>query len=254
MCLALGISIKVWPAFFLPYLVVRREWKAVGWTVVLVLLFALLPSVYFGFSENLDLLGQWFGQEFRTQLSESEIWFPNQSLRGTLMRYLTVIDYSQVPDSNYAAVNVASLDPAVVRALWLMLSGTIYAGFLLVAQRRRDTDGWMDHALAFSLLPLLEPFTQKYAMAILLWPAIAAALLLTQSRLRLLVYAATIFALIQPLTPGATAQRFMQVLGFDFMATLLLAIALTVACMTKIGSDITVHPAGAFDKAPDLRQ
>ncbi len=33
--LALAISIKVWPLYFLPYLAVRREWKVVGWTLAL---------------------------------------------------------------------------------------------------------------------------------------------------------------------------------------------------------------------------
>src|SRR5262245_57249637 len=31
--LALAISIKVWPLYFVPYLAVRREWKVVGWTL-----------------------------------------------------------------------------------------------------------------------------------------------------------------------------------------------------------------------------
>jgi len=173
--LALAISIKVWPLFFVPYLAVRREWKVVGYTMALVLLLAILPSVYFGFSGNLNLLAQWFAQESHTQLGESEIWFPNQSLRGVMMRYLTVIDYSQVPDSNYAQVNLASLNPEAVRRAWMVLAGTAYAAFLLMAYRRRNGDGWLDHALAFCLLAILEPFTQKYALAVLLWPAAAAA-------------------------------------------------------------------------------
>ena len=37
---------------------------------------------------------------------------PNQSLRGVLMRYFTVIDYSRVPDSNYPQVNIAAFDPS----------------------------------------------------------------------------------------------------------------------------------------------
>src|SRR5262249_54558764 len=142
----------------------------------------VLPSVYFGFRENTRLLGEWFTQEFQTQLSTNEIWFPNQSLRGVLMRYLTVIDYSLVPDSNYVQVNLASFDPATIRAVWLTLASGIYAGFLLLANRRRDSDGWVDLGLAFCLLPLLQPFTQKYALAVLLWPAMVAAGLIKDNR------------------------------------------------------------------------
>jgi len=233
--LGLAVSIKVWPLFFLPYLAVRRDVKAVAGTVVVVLLLAMLPSLYFGVYGNVRLLGEWFAQETHTQLSENEIWFPNQSLRGVLMRYLTVIDYSQVPDSNYAQVNVAALDPSVVRRLWMFLAAGAYAGFLFLAGRRRETDGWTNHGLAFCLLALLEPFTQKYALVVLLLPAVVAGSRLVKRPFLVLLYAATALVLIQPLTPGASAQRFLQVLGFDFAATLLLTIAFSLACFKPAG-------------------
>jgi hypothetical protein len=223
---ALGISIKVWPLFFLPYLAVRREWKPLAYTLGFVVLLTLLPSVYFGLSGNFGLLAQWFAQESHTQLSESEIWFPNQSLRGVLMRYLTVIDYSQAPDSNYPVINIAAMDPATVRFLWIALAGGIYIAFLFLANRRRESDGWLDHGLAFCLLALLEPFTQKYALVVLLWPAMVAAGLVKKLQPRILIYGAIVLVLIQPLAPGATAQRFLQTLGMDFAAALLLTIAL----------------------------
>jgi Glycosyltransferase family 87 len=227
--LGLAISIKVWPLFFLPYLAVRRDWKPIGCTLAFVAALALLPSFYFGVPGNLNLLAQWFAQESHTQLSESEIWFQNQSLRGVLMRYLTVIDYSHVPDSNYPQISIASLNPGTVRLLWLVIAGAIYSSFLVAAYRRKDDNGWLDPGLAFCLLALLEPFTQKYALALLLWPAIAAAGLMKKPQLRILVYSATVLVLIQPLAPGASAQRLLQVLGLDFAATLLLTITLFVA-------------------------
>jgi hypothetical protein len=231
--LALAISIKVWPAFFLPYLVVRRDWKPVLYTVGFVVILALLPAVYFGFSGNLNLLGQWFTQEAGIQAGDSEIWFPNQSLRGVLMRYLTFVDYSRVPDSNYALVNIAAVSPAVIRSLWMALAAAIYAAFLFIANRRRESNGWLDHGLAFCLLALLQPFTQKYALAVLLWPAVAAAGLLDRQPARVLIYCATIWALIQPLMPGAGAQRLLQVLGADFAMTALLGIAIATACVLE---------------------
>ena len=58
--LALAISIKVWPLFFVPYLLARRDWKVVSYALVFVVALTLLPSFYFGFQGNLNLLGQWF--------------------------------------------------------------------------------------------------------------------------------------------------------------------------------------------------
>jgi hypothetical protein len=40
--------------------------------------------------------------------------------------------------------------------------------------------------------------------------------------------------LIQPLAQGAAAQRFLQVLGMDFAATALLAIAIGIACVDEV--------------------
>jgi Glycosyltransferase family 87 len=227
-CLALAISIKVWPLFFLPYLAIRRDTKLVAYTLILVVALALLPSFYFGWNGNLHLLSQWFGQEFQTQWSQSEIWFPNESLRGVLMRYLTVVDYSQMPDSNYPQVNVVAWDPSLVRFLWIVLAGGIYAMFLFFANRRRASAGWMEHGLGFCLVGLLEPFTQKYALVILLWPALTSAGAMKDSKVRLLLYCAAAVALVQPLAPGAAAQRLLQVFGADFLAASLLTAGMLV--------------------------
>ena len=227
--LALAISIKVWPFFFVPYLAVRRDWKVVSYTMVFVVALALLPSFYFGVGGNFRLLNQWFAQEFHTQLNENEIWFPNQSLRGFLMRYLTVVDYSSVPDSNYPRVNIATFQPASVRLLWMILAGAIYLAFLFLADRGKNGAGWVDHALGFCLLVLLEPFTQKYALAVLLWPALTASDYLKDARVRIFIYSGTVLALVQPLAPGAGTQRLLQVLGLDFAAVSLLAAGIFVA-------------------------
>jgi glycosyl transferase family 87 len=239
--LALAISIKVWPVFFLPYLAVRRDWKVVAGTLVFVLVLALLPSFYFGWSGNIRLLEQWFGQEFHTQFSENEIWFPNQSLRGTLMRYLTFVDYSQVPDTNYPQVNIADISSGTVRLTWMIIAGILYSGFLMSQARRRNKTGFLDHGLAFCLVALLEPFTQKYALAVLLWPAMSVMGLMHDRWVRVLVYIATILALIQPLTPGASAQRLLQVLGFDFAVTSLLALAIFAGLNNRCNKTLTIQ-------------
>jgi len=241
--LALGISIKVWPLFFVPYLVARRDWKVAGYALGFVVVFALLPSFYFGFLGNFDLIGQWFSQESQTQLGNAEIWFPNQSLRGVLTRYFTVIDYSQVPDSNYPQVHITALDPGLVRSVWLVVAAAAYAAFLAVAYRRRNTNGWLDHGLAFCLLPLLEPFTQKYALAVLLWPALIAGFLIAKPGLRILIYISTVLVLIQPLAPGAAAQRLLQVLGLDFAVTVFLTAAIAYACLEFSEDSFRIHKA-----------
>jgi len=229
--LGLGIAVKVWPLFFLPYLLLRREWKTVQWAAIILVILTLFPSFYFGFSQNANLLAEWFNQEFRIQTGQDEIWFPSQSLRGVLMRYMTAVDYSQVPDSNYPAVNAANLPPATVRMVWFAMASAIYAGFLALVYSRHKKEAWIDAGLAFCLVALLEPFTQKYALVIILWPAMAAGRLF--ARTPSLISLSIGLALIQPLVPGAQAQRFMQALGFDFAAMVVLAVALAWSLRTE---------------------
>lgn len=229
--LALAISIKVWPLFFLPLLAVRREWKVVGWTLVLTALLLLVPAVHFGFNGNLDLLAQWARQEFSTQTGQAEIWFPSQSLRGVLMRYLTVIDYSQVPDSDYPLVNVASVAPSTIRVLWMALGGILYAGLLMITARRKVPMFGLWEALAFTSLILLQPFSQKYTLVVLLWPAMVAGRLAVKSRGRMLLSLASALSFVQPLINGAAAQRLLQALGIDFLVTALMAAYLVIAVL-----------------------
>ncbi len=229
--LALAISIKVWPLFFVPYLAARRHWKVAGWTLGFTAALLLVPSLYFGFGGNLGLLAQWARQEFSTQTGQAEIWFPSQSLRGVLMRYLTVIDYTQVPDSNYPLIQVAEVDPQLVRLLWMALAGIVYAGLLVLASRGKERQYGLLDGLGFAMLILLQPFSQKYALVVLLWPAMVAAHVVGKGKARGLLYLAIAVAFIQPLVSGAAAQRLMQVLGFDFLVTTLLAAFLVASIL-----------------------
>ena len=127
-------------------------------------------------------------------MGSAEIWYPNQSLRGALMRYLTLVDYSGVPDSNYRTVNIVSLNPEMVRTLWFGMAGAGYVGLLLLAYRRRQEVGWVEHGVAFCGLALLEPFSHRSALVVLLWPAIIAGFILAREHpprwVRGVVYAA----------------------------------------------------------------
>lgn len=238
--LALAINIKVWPLFFVPYLVARRQVRAALVALAFTAMFALVPSFFFGFGGNLSLLGEWFHQEFATQTGESEIWFPSQSLRGVMMRYLTVVDYSRVPDSNYPLVHVAALDPGIVRTAWMILAGAAYCALLAVVRRRYPGRVYACDGLAFAALPLLQPFTQKYALVTLLWPALVAGRI-PPGKARAALGAAMTLALIQPLIPGASAQRLMQALGLDFLASALIAGAIAAYLFHKEKAATATH-------------
>ena len=234
--LGLAASLKIWPLLFVPYLAARREWRVVLWTLLFTLGLTLLPAAYFGWGGNETLLRQWASQEFGTQFGAAQVWFPSQSLRGVLMRYLVEIDYSKLPDPNYRTVNLLALDPRSVRLLWLALATAGYVALLVLARNRAQSPGYTEHGLAFCALALLEPITHRIVLVVLLWPGmVAGAALATKGDLprwaRATLYAAVCLLALQPLVPGAASQRLFQVLGVDFLATCLVAAALAGASL-----------------------
>lgn len=242
--LATAINLKVWPLFFVPYLAFKKEWRVTSCILVFTICLAMLPMVYFGFSENIQLLEQWFSQEILPQFADSQTWFsisnppPNQSLRGVLMRYFTVIDYTKLSDTNYQMVHMVSLNPDMIRALCLGLLFIGYAGLLLLARSRAQSFGEVENGVAFCALVLFET-ASHFSRVVLLWPAMLAGLIVAQhievpKWVRTFIYAALVISIAQPFVPGASSQRLMQVLGFDFWVTILLTITMVWASVTLI--------------------
>ena len=239
--LAFAASLKVWPLFFVPYLAARRQARVALLTVVFIGALILLPAAYFGWSGNLSLLRQWFAQEWSTSGLGEDAWFPSQSLSGVLQRYLTVMDYSKWPDSNYLQLHILNLETPVVLSIWLILAASAYVGLLWLAHKgpttvARGTPFFLTDALAFCALPLLEPFAHRIALVVLLWPAVVAGALLARpgfpsARSKLLIWVAVVIEGIQPLVPGARMQRLFQVLGLDFWAACILTAGLLLAWM-----------------------
>ncbi len=58
--LALSLTIKFFPLLFLAYFFLRRRFKIVGFTVLMIVIFLLLPGIYSGFGLNLKYLQEWF--------------------------------------------------------------------------------------------------------------------------------------------------------------------------------------------------
>jgi glycosyl transferase family 87 len=240
--LSFAASLKVWPLFFVPYLVARRHTRVAALTLIMIAAFMLLPAAYFGWTDNLHLLREWIAQEWGTGSMATGTWFPSQSLSGVLQRYLTTMDYSKWPDPNYQQINSVHLDPRFVPLIWAPLAACGYLGLLWLARKasRIVTESrplfLLTDALAFCALPLIEPFAHRIAFVVLLWPAMVSGALLARRRFlskrsKVLIWTAVAIEGIEPLIPGATVQRIFQVLGVDFWATCILSAGLLIAWM-----------------------
>lgn len=231
--LGLAAALKVWPLFFVPYAFVagqrRMALAAIPWAA----LYSVLPGFYFGWAEYQSRLLAWWGQETAIVERSAVMWFPSQSLYGLLTRLLTRIDYSSLPDANYATVHIAELESAQVTYLWLGAIALVYGLLLWVAWKAAPERKLAAHGAAFCALVLLQPYAQKQtALVVLAWPAIVAAGYVSTGAARRALYlftAAATLSLIQPLLGGY--QRWFLVIGLDT-----LIVALTFACMAVLAT------------------
>jgi Glycosyltransferase family 87 len=252
--LALGVTLKIWPLFFMPYVAVRKGARAALLMAVSLGGLMLLPAAYFGWSGNINLVRDWIVQEHSTSTLAGETWFPGQSLAGIMERYLTVMDYSKWPDRNYVQLHLLQLNPRVVELIWYSLAGAAYLGLLWLARKTSEHGGLestevegpaespifggvlLADALAFCALPLLSPFAHRIAFVVLLWPAMVAGALLARpgfpsARSKGLIGVAVAIEAIEPLLSSARMQRLFQVIGVDFWAACILTAGLLTAWM-----------------------
>lgn len=244
LALGLAISVKIWPLFFLPFLWVRGARGSAAGALLAAAGLTLLPGALWSWHSNLALLAQWSRQEWGTAVEAGKLWYPNQSLRGLLTRYL---HGALIP--GYPSVACAHWPAKMVRNLWLALDGALYASWLWLATRKpgRVSADCVPSAaplltacqyelllagLGWSLLGPLAPFTHIEDLCVLLWPAMLAAALLAggqaRSAARHLLWAAALLAATLPLIPGSAAQRWLQAAGADFLVAALLALALAM--------------------------
>ncbi|OFV97160.1 MAG: hypothetical protein A3F68_03320 [Acidobacteria bacterium RIFCSPLOWO2_12_FULL_54_10] len=235
--LGLAIGLKVWPLFFVPYLFAGKHWKAASYAAIGAVLITLAPMIYWGWSGNLDLLQQWYGYEHQIAGTPAHMWFPSQSLRGLLTRYLTDIPYETLPDPNYMKINLASLDGGLVYFLWILLAGCGYLALLKTAWKQEQGASKLEmHGLAMCALALLQPHSQKQtALVVLILPAIVASARLKDTMPqwgKMCVYGAITASVVQLVFASSRAQRLFQVLGVDTLIMSLLAIGL-IASLSK---------------------
>lgn len=234
--LGLATAIKVWPLFFVPYWAARGRVAAAFGAVASAALLTLLPALYFGWDVHLSLLSEWYSQEASIASEAGSIWFPSQSLLGVLTRYLTEIDYSSMPDSNYWNVNFASFGAGSVWVLWLAVGAAGYAMLMLVANRWHGSALRMD-AIAFCALVLLQPFAQKQSsLVVLVLPALVAGCLparTRKTRAGWVIATAAVISGMQPLFASGDWQRSFQLVGVDTLIVLLLLAGMALSMRSE---------------------
>jgi hypothetical protein len=220
--LGLATAIKVWPAFILPFLAARGRWRIAAQSLAATAVFTVAPGLWLGWTNLFHLLVQWFLQERRINALLGDRWYPSHSLRGVMLRYLTRMDYSGLPDQNYRHVNLVSLPSWEVRQFWLIL--TIALGLLALLWAYKCASEGAAYSIFFCSLLFIQPNVWVTMYVALLWPALYAGVVLTDPKTprfaRWVLRGAATVAFFKPLVPGAASQRLAQVLGIDFFGVL----------------------------------
>ena len=240
--ISLAITIKLTPALLLPYFVVKKRWTLLVATSLCVIAINLIPSIYFGFRENNQLLRAWYGHVIESQTFHEDNGPINLSLKGELRRYLSPVDYSQRVDGDvrYPTVNVLNASRETTEQLWMAITATIFGGVLVFimwrsiptknaeAKPQRDLIS-LELGLMICLTLLVGPLTSKIYFIALLWPiACLADFAATRNhqaagRIVFRVIAAVAgLNVVLPLLPGRSVQRWLLVVGADFFVNLLM--------------------------------
>src|SRR5206468_12767165 len=136
---ALATAIKVFPVAVLPYLIWRRQWKAVASTLVFlgVLLF-VLPAPFRGFEHNVTELKTWYrgmvasGSEKGFGQRDEQNWsWVNQSIIAVTHRLVRPINYNQEdPNKPPRTMNVIDVDYRTANWIVLAVSALLGLGFV----------------------------------------------------------------------------------------------------------------------------
>jgi hypothetical protein len=237
--LALAISIKVFPVFFLPYFVIQRKFRYVALTLLSILLFNLLPGLYFGFRNNNELLETWYGRVLVNSESHEFHGGINHSLKGVLQRYLSHIPYEQrVTDQGYPNINVADLDSGSLQTLLYAITGGILLVMLFLCFRRHESieERLLAYGLIACAIVAFAPSTGYNYFALLMLPGAAiSAHWMRKAKthrtgaLTMLILAAIFLSFLPPLLPGSAVQRNVQMHSPYFFSALALFVSLAIA-------------------------
>ena len=181
---ALATALKVFPVAVIPYLLWRRQWKAVASTVLFIVFFLfVLPAPFRGFQHNFDELTIWYhgmvassSEKGFGQRDEQNWSWVNQSIIAVTHRLTRPIDYNRDdPNSTRPrrTMNVLDFDYAAANWIVLAVSVALGLGFITIMpdeRRRTPRSDAEELGILFCLMTLASPLARQYYFIWLFYP------------------------------------------------------------------------------------
>jgi hypothetical protein len=233
--LALAVTFKIWPIMFLPWFLRKSRRPAAFSFLIGLLAIWLLPVPIFGIPRYWSLLHDWYNAVHRMGATYSEFYyFPSQSLRGILLRYLTSV---APPLRSFPQINLLSLSPRTAILIWGIACLIAYTVIVIIMFRSNAHKQWAWDGAMFVVYSLLEPYAVKSGL-ISLGPAalVAASLFTLATRARppwsswanAFFLAACFISFIQAILQYKPWQRILLTIGLDFWGEILLLVAFLI--------------------------
>jgi Gpi18-like mannosyltransferase len=230
--LALSVLIKPTALIFVPYFLYKKEFRVVASTILMSLVFLLLPSLVYGFSGNMTLLLGW-----KTIMSVSSPPLlavdMNQSIFAFFYRLLTPAPYEvNILNLSYTAVNVIVYISVIGLFLFLFFlvrkSQALGASFL----HNRES---MEYSLLFIFMALFSPlgWFQNYSSAILAIMILVYYVLETRFKDKPIVIMLAMFLLLVDLINFETVGRRLNDLSL-YLSFMTWGIFLLIACLSRL--------------------
>lgn len=237
--LAFAVTFKIWPIMLLPWFIRGPRIRVAASFSTAFLAIWIMPFLVFGPARYVSLLHDWYLAVHRMGTAYSEFYyFPSQSLRGILLRYLTPVE---PPLKTFPHINMLSLAPHTAIVIWGILSLIAYSAIVLIMLRSNPSKQWAWDGAAFVMYSLLEPYAVKSGLISLGPAALIAGSLFTLGartrRIALVSWANALFlaacsiSFIQAILQYKPWQRMLLTIGVDFWSNLLLLAAFLIWIM-----------------------
>jgi hypothetical protein len=179
---ALATAIKVFPIAVFPYLLWRRQWRAVAGMVVFLGIFLfIVPAPVRGFQHNVSELKTWYqgmvgssSEQGFGQRGEQNWSWVNQSIIAVTHRLTRPVNYNQDnPAKPPQFMNLADLDFKTANWVVVAISLAIGLGFIAVMPARSRITRLSEAeeiGILFCLMTVASPLARQYYFLWLFFP------------------------------------------------------------------------------------
>jgi len=147
--IGLSVMFKYMPVVFIPYFLLRKKLRIVGFILVFIILYCLIPAAYVGVDREIEYVKNWLPFITKTSLDEGSWYdYKNQSLYSFVLRYFTA--------ASFYRVSVANLTFRQGLLVAFIIGAIIYS-LIIFPQRRYNIHSPIDYSLLFICMALFNP-------------------------------------------------------------------------------------------------